>query len=233
MADKFYPRLSSIIPLDSLPQELNFIEDGIQQIFDGLGYRNYRVSQSQDGISTSVYIEIISYKELKLGIPGSDLGFSLNSDFQSGGYSIFPVSLSFSLGIRKFIRNFNVQNFSFSPQDFFNLIFNVLNVTESDIILGVIGNFTTSTDAINQVATDLISNQGLVISTPLNSDFETAVSDLLTAAHSQNIDLKTALFTQYITSSQGLQATVDNINKLFQQYGSGDTVSLIKELFLP
>lgn len=46
MSDKYYPQLSNIASLDSLPEQLSFIEGGLQQILSNLHYRNYQVSQS-------------------------------------------------------------------------------------------------------------------------------------------------------------------------------------------
>ena len=46
-----YPKLSSLVKIDQLPEQLSFITDNINTIFDNLYFRNLQVSVSPVGAS--------------------------------------------------------------------------------------------------------------------------------------------------------------------------------------
>jgi len=90
MSDKFYPQLSNIVSLDSLPEQLSFIEGGLQQILSNLHYRNYQVSQSSDKITTTRNLELVSFEELKaVHLTGKET----NPALPAGGFLIEDLEL--------------------------------------------------------------------------------------------------------------------------------------------
>ena len=40
MSNNYFPKLSRIVKINNLPEQLSFIQDGIDGLFDGLAYRN-------------------------------------------------------------------------------------------------------------------------------------------------------------------------------------------------
>jgi hypothetical protein len=40
MANEYYPRLSSLLPLDALPEALGFVKDGITSLLSGLYFKD-------------------------------------------------------------------------------------------------------------------------------------------------------------------------------------------------
>jgi len=233
MSDKFYPRLSNIIHLNGLPEQLNFIEGGLQQFANGLFYRNYQVNRSADNITTSVNIELVTFKELKISIPGTGIVLSFNSDYQSGGHSYIPINLSYSLGINKYIPNFNLSNFSFSPEDIFDILFRIANISNEEAIISMTCKLAeTSSTPLDDIASQLITDQGLVITLPLSTNFDTALSDLTSAIENQDVNIMTTLLTNNLLTTD-IEDTTNNIKDFYYAFVGKDPVELLKELFVP
>jgi predicted glutamine amidotransferase len=52
----YYPRLSNIVQLDQLPDELSFLHNGLISFFERLDYRNYQVVRSADGVNWYLWL---------------------------------------------------------------------------------------------------------------------------------------------------------------------------------
>lgn len=52
--EKIYPRLSGLLTIDQLPEQLHFIEEGIEKLLDGLMYKNLQTSSSYDGTTSNL-----------------------------------------------------------------------------------------------------------------------------------------------------------------------------------
>lgn len=66
-----YPRLSTILPLELIPEELDYLKNEISSFFDSLFYRNFNISSNNSGTFVSYDIEIVSANELKFEIPAA------------------------------------------------------------------------------------------------------------------------------------------------------------------
>ena len=69
MPDKFFPQLSSVVTLDRLPEQLGFIQNGLNNIFDKLFYRDFQYIKSENGDSTFYSLVIVSHKKIVIDIP--------------------------------------------------------------------------------------------------------------------------------------------------------------------
>ncbi|MCB9227309.1 MAG: hypothetical protein H6578_09115 [Chitinophagales bacterium] len=49
VARRFYPALSSVISLDKIPDELEFIKDGLDKLFDKIYFKDLQYSKSPRG----------------------------------------------------------------------------------------------------------------------------------------------------------------------------------------
>lgn len=46
MASKFYPKLDSLVSIDSLPEQLSFFESGMDNILSGFYFKDLQVSNA-------------------------------------------------------------------------------------------------------------------------------------------------------------------------------------------
>jgi hypothetical protein len=67
----FYPSLSSLLPLGSVPPNLGFIQGVLQDVFDNLYYRDLQVQKSKRGDVGFYQLSLVIYKRLGIEIPGT------------------------------------------------------------------------------------------------------------------------------------------------------------------
>ena len=186
MATKYFPQLSSILKIEQLPEQLNFAEEGITNLLDGLGFKNLEISNNSTGSGISYKIEIVCYKELVFEILGTGLKLSLNPNFNTTGSTIIPVSISFNLEIKKYARNFKLNNFAFTPQDFYQLLFKIFEINDRNLVLLTKSIFLNSTNPLNDFASILNSKYSLTLTLPLSNDEEEGLEELLLAIENNN-----------------------------------------------
>jgi len=228
-----YPKLSSLINVQDLPSQFSFFEDGLNQVLDQVYFRNFQVISNEKGTSVTYFLEILSNKELAFGVPGTGFELTLNS-VGSGSIASFPVSLTFNLGISRYLQGFNLQNFSFSPDAFFNMAFNVANYSDEALLKVTTKEFITDPDPLNKFAKDANNNYSLGISIPVSNNPEQAVEDILQAIYSSSsITLHEIVFDDYMLDSSSTEQTFQNLTTLlFYQIGE-QPLEYIKKLFVP
>lgn len=62
MTDVIYPRLSTIVEINNLPEELSFVENGLNQLLNSLFFRNLSFHNSTDGTESFFSLDIIAAK---------------------------------------------------------------------------------------------------------------------------------------------------------------------------
>jgi len=96
MINEYFPSLNTIVQLNDLPEQLNFLQDAINNsinsTLDDLYFRNYQVSESEEGDMISYELDIISNKKLDFDILGTGLTLSLDTttNFNQTNFSSIP-----------------------------------------------------------------------------------------------------------------------------------------------
>lgn len=72
MANNFYPSLSTLIPVENIPDDFGVLKSGITQIFKHFYYRDLQISRSASGDAASYDLSLLTYKRLAIEIPGTD-----------------------------------------------------------------------------------------------------------------------------------------------------------------
>ena len=94
-ATVFYPPLSSIVQLDFLPEQLDFVNTGLSSLLDDLYYKDLQVSKSARGDGAFYSLSLMSKKRLDLELPGTGIKLVLNPSFVPGDFSEFPDYLNY------------------------------------------------------------------------------------------------------------------------------------------
>ena len=140
IARRYYPRLSEIVTVEDLPQFLSFVQDGLNSIFDKIHYKNLQYSKSLRGDSAFYSLDIVTKDVIGLTLPG-DLKLVLNPDATDTSISSFPVMLEYQWEILGFLRSFDLQNFSFSLSDFYNIGLQVFRIDENQVVANTLNFF--------------------------------------------------------------------------------------------
>jgi hypothetical protein len=128
----FYPNLGTLIRADQFPEELQFIQNGLQNILDKLYYKHLQYTNSQDGAQGYYSVVLISGTELKIDLFGS--GFALIINPGITGETLIPLSLSYNWPILGIIKNFDLASFSFLPQEMQDILSQTAILTDTGFI---------------------------------------------------------------------------------------------------
>ena len=129
----FYPSLSTILTVDSLPENLGFLQNGISNFLDKLYFRDYQFHKSEKGDSAFYSLVIVSQKRLAIEFPGTGLSLIFNPSHPGLATvtSEFPLSLSYEWPILKYINTFRNETFPNDVQSFFKLFLEIIGDRKS------------------------------------------------------------------------------------------------------
>jgi len=253
MITKYYPQLSDIVQNDDLPEVLNFVKNGIQELLDNLYYDRFQHSNSKDGNNHFYSLNIISTKRLSLELPGTGIFFLLNPDHEDSTISSFPITILWEWKVISYVRDMNLSNFSFSVDNLFNLAIKVFNINEKETIEFAVANFVIPTNQsvskINQFVNDINTLYGTSIITPTQTfvefdesiKFDSHVPDednlvfeeLLSEINQQaGATAYLAVLSLYILTGD-INEQKEKLNTFFSTFLPQDIEEYIRELLIP
>jgi hypothetical protein len=233
IATKFFPSVKELLPEDFIPEQLSFIEEGLEQIFKDLFYRDFRVQRSYRGDSGVVSLTLISYNRLAIKFPGVDgLALVLNPAIDGSDYTEFPVRIEARLEVLKYLKEFNVISFLEDPESFYNLFQELADVSDSELLLGAIFEFVEDQNPIEKYVDDFNSLRGtsIVFDSSLGSPIE-IVQDIVTQI-SVSYSVRQVIFEDFIENSDFFSA-FESIKRLFSRWLGEFGIDDVKRLLLP
>lgn len=231
----YYPRLSNLITLDSLPSSLDFVKNLAQSIFSKIYYKNYQGSISPLGDSAFYSLSIVSKTKLEFDLIYG-LKFVLNRDYEDDTISSFPVTVRYNWPVIAYLSRFDLDNFSFSPEQIFNIALVCLNVSEETVINEVINVFVNSSgDPVHQFVDDINAEFGAILSTPIPyPSSENRIRELITSLNNAYGDgAAIAAFSMYILDKLNLDNTKNNLKQFFKRILPEDVDEYIKNIIRP
>jgi hypothetical protein len=231
----YYPPLSKLITLDSLPSSLDFVKNIAQDIFSKIYYKNYQGSISPLGDSAFYSLSIVSQTRIDFNLIYG-LKFVLNRDHQDGGISSFPVTVQYNWPVIAYLSQFNLDGFSFSPEEIFRVALICLNVSEETVINEAINVFTNTTgDPIHQFVDDLNAELGTALSSPVPYPVsQNRIGELIQSINvAYGEGAAFAAFTTYILDNLNVSNTKDNLKLFFKRIIPADIDDYIKTIIRP
>lgn len=235
ITNKYYPSLSTVVTLDDFPENLGFIKEGIKTIFDKIYIKDFQANISPRGESGFYGLSIVSKERLQFKIPGTEILFVLNPDKDDVSISSFPVTVEYQWLVLSYLRSFDLQNFSFSARDFFELGLQILNVSEEEVISLVINNFVTpsneSLTKVEQFVNDLNNEFGLTIPVPTSDN---KPRELVLAVKNQfSNEASIAAFLLYFLDGSNIENSLNNVKNFFKALIPDDIEEYIKNIITP
>ncbi len=230
----FYPPLSNLIPLDNWPEVIGKLQEELTSVLDKIRYDQLTVEKTRAGDAASYKLNLILDEEIGIDIPGTNGMSLLLNPGETGGTSI-PVSFKYSWELIRFIRGFNVSNFSESAQSIFELLLEVTQTTEEQLLGSAIMNFIDSQDPYTEFITNFNSNYSPAELITFPSGTEDPSVDILKQLKTDpnDFDIVQIILTEFILSGADFQGVIDNITKIFKQWLGDITPESVKELILP
>lgn len=128
----FYPNIGTLVTISSFPEELQFLEIGLQNALSKIYYKEFQYVKSNDGAQGYYNIVLITGEQLKLDLFSS--GFSVVINPGDAGETLIPLTLNYNWPILALINSFNLENFSYLPADLQNIFNQTLSLEDSDLI---------------------------------------------------------------------------------------------------
>jgi hypothetical protein len=240
IATRYYPRLTDILSLDKLPDQLSFIEDGLENLLKNIYVKDYQIIKSPSGDTTSYHVVLKVYKRLSLEIP--EVFTLLLNPAQPGDpdplSSEIPVSVQFQLEILRYTQNFSLESFSFDPKAFFKLILDILGINERQLIVELVQGMS-ATNSVNEVITitniknDLAGTPDEIpMSSSANQDDQ--IDDFLSSINALSTGQSIAEIAYILIENLDSEdLTKENIKRVFKRILGADPLERIKRLLTP
>ncbi len=236
---RYYPALSSVVSLDDFPESLGFIKQGLQSLFSKIHYKDLQYKKSPKGDAAFYSLTIVSRK---LAIELFDSGVSLvlnpdesgNTDFN---ISAFPITVEYQWKILAYLRSFDLDNFSFTPQEFFELGLIILNVSEEQAMAHFINTFTVPEDEdtlpLEQFVNDLKENNVELEALNIVVTVDTKLTEVTQAINQHTNQYATLYaFATYLLTND-LNDTKRKLGEFFKKFIPDDIETYIKDILVP
>lgn len=237
MAERLYPRLSSIVSVGDLPEQLSFIQTGLNTLFDKIYFKDLQFTKSEKGDAAYYSLTLVIYKELGIEIPGTGIELLLNPDHNASGITEVPVELAWEWKILGVIRSFKTQAFSHQGKDFFSLITkSLLGLTGPELMAIVLDHFFdahTPLGAVEAFRVEVNANYGTSIPAATSTDpAEAALEVLGMAVLDTGKDPFTLIYEVFLEDLDD-ELTKENIGQLFEAILGMPPIEYVKDLIIP
>ncbi|MFP7655528.1 hypothetical protein [Chryseobacterium proteolyticum] len=240
MATKsFYPNIGTLVTIDNFPEELQFLENGLQNVLDKIYYKELQYVQSNDASQGYYNIVLVTGEQLKLDLFGS--GFSIVINPGSAGETLIPLTLNYNWPVLALISNFNLETFSYVPAELQNILNQTLNLSDSDLVQTAVGVFEGNQDlqAYKNLVDKINLHYGLsgsnLIPYPVEDDSLNMAEDIRLAVEANvsiTDDIQEVINQAYILSGNNSTYT-DNLNTLAQSVTGESIQDYIKKIIVP
>ena len=222
MSNKYYPSLKNLITLDAIPDSVDFIKSALTNLFSKIHYKDFQSSVSSDGSVAFYSLRIVTKKKIECDL-FFGLKFILNRDFDNQGISSFPVTLDYSWPIIAYLKAFDLQNFSFSPREFYEMGLIIFNISEEEVLDYAVNTLVVtanpSVSPINQFVDDVNSELGSILTSPIPYPTSDKKLDELSIALKEQLGEfgSIAVFLTYILSTD-LATTKQKVQSFFEAF---------------
>ena len=232
---RYYPTLSSIVSEDDFPEILGFIKDGILNLFERIHYKDLQYNKSARGDAAFYSLSIVSPNRIDIEIPGTGIFLVLNPDVTGGDSNIsaFPITVEYEWQVLAYLREFSLGNFSFAPQEIFEMALRVLNINQEQAMAHFINTFTVPVAGqtpLEKYKEDVEQEFDIQI---LDVDTETKLSEIAESIYEQTNKYSTLInFGTYILTSD-IDETGEKLKRFFKGLLPGDIEAYVKDILIP
>ncbi|MBK7129058.1 MAG: hypothetical protein IPM74_03635 [Crocinitomicaceae bacterium] len=142
MPEKYYGSVSELIDVTSIPGEFQGLEslaqDGVDILLGKISYKNFYTELSSR--DAKQYYLVIVANTLRLPVFGTGLAIVFFKGSESTA-SEFPLMFEVRWPIRKYLANFNVQGFSYTPEALVEIFHEFTNTDERSFFAEVVSTF--------------------------------------------------------------------------------------------
>ena len=229
MAGIIHPTLGQLLPLDSIPNEIEALKDALQSIFDDIYVTNLIVSKGFEGHYGFYSLTLTTYNSIGINLPiGDDFNLVINPSIQ--GTTQIPVKFDYSWLIIRYIKNFSLDSFDNSVRSILHILFDLSKITPEILLREAISGFYTNSEFIVDFINDFNTQYNQNISTDLDDTltYDQQIDELAHQIEQLDINILEVIFQMNIDIGDGLE----NLKILFRNMFSkiGETINEVIKL---
>lgn len=233
---RYYPRLSSIVSQDDLPEILGFVKEGLQNLFEKLHYKDLQYSKSPSGDAAFYSLSIVSDR-IDIELPGTGIFLVFNPDLTGSDFTIstFPITLEYQWKILKYLNSFNIGDFSYDPKEIFEVALNILDISEESALIHFVNAFVEpdndTISPLQQFINDINSeNSGWSTPIPQSATDITSIVNHIVVESGEFSSL--IAFKTYLLKDD-LKDTLEKVKSFFRAFLPSDINEYIKDILIP
>ncbi len=215
MPNFFHPSVSSLVNQENVPE---FLQNSLNSILSKLFYKSYLVEKSKFGDYSFHRITLVLNKEIGLNLFGGEDGFEILFNPGATNTTELPISISFNLPVLRYANRDRINQIS-SPSDFFNLISEILEITNTGLIYECVVQFYDL--SFEQFIADFNSNPNFQEIPELYQSLQGNPNDsaikLAYIMDSNEVDIVSYIFGEVISVTNSIEDTFDNLLHYFSQ----------------
>ncbi len=227
--------LSSLVNKEKFPSIIQNI-NSIDTVLDSIFYENLIMVFGRQKESGFFSISLVF--TTKVGIPfltNDEFTILLNPNFSpgTGNYSTLQISASYRVDILKYKPLFTQAKFSGSPRSIFDLLIDILGLSQDELIDGTINSLIDTSDPTNTFITECNNKYNLsppiILDSGLSDDL---IRDLVLQIEGRNLDILAIIFDDYIFDIDSSKIK-ENTLKLFSLWIDEVSIKNLLNLFIP
>lgn len=233
----FYPSLSTLLPLESMPPSLGFIQGVLQDVFDSLYYRDLQVQKSQLGEAGFYRLSLVVYKRLGIEIPGTGGAALVFNPGSVGQTTEIPIALSYRWDIVKYVKQFDPEALNELPRLLFELLVEAAGVDLAALLAAFIDHVHAAEADPLQAFVDAYNlDQFPAVALTLSADPDplVVVEDLLDQLDTiQQVDVYELIFAALVDAATSVNDAFAQISALFSQWVKDLSADDLKAMLIP
>jgi hypothetical protein len=223
--NKFYPSLSTLLPLEEIPQNLGAVQGALEDIFSKIFYKDLQIEKSALGDSAYYQLTLIKYKRLAFEVPGTNgLALVINPGPDSTSPTEIPITIGYRLDILKYVREFEHASVADLPKLIYGVMLDIVGIDNQQLLGEAITVFfgSDSTDGILAFVDfyNASFHPATLLQPPTGADFaallEALFTELINPPH--EIEVFDFVFDAIVNADLSLDAVYDRMTQLFDKW---------------
>ena len=232
---KFYPLLTDILPLENIPSNLGFIQEGVEYLTKGIHYTDLHVEKSIHGDSVFYFVNLILLKKLGLEVPGTNgLALVLNPDLAGNNLTSIPVSLHYQWDILRYAGGRSITDVITDPSVYFNLFLDLANTSEKELLREFVAVVIDDPDPIQKFVNDYnLVNSATQIALSPDFNIEEKIEIIVQHIEAFDQDIFEITLSQLLASFNSFEVAIEKTKQLFRKLIGEITEEDIERLLIP
>ncbi|HSU17361.1 hypothetical protein [Longimicrobium sp.] len=230
---QFYPSVSTLLPLERIPQNLGFIQGALQDVFGNLYYRDLQVQKSAKGDVGFYQLTLVVYKRLAFEIPGTGGAALVLQPAATGPNTEIDIALGYRWEVLKYVRGFSAASLGEMPRLLFDAFVEISGATSLAMLAELIDRFHgNATDPVKEFvdAYNVDNVPAVPLNVPPTGDLEALLVEL---EEVQEVTVFELLIAAYLDQAGSVEDVLSGLSGFFGKWVKEITLDDFEAMLIP